>query len=251
MKNTSKLKAVICAAQRSGTTAFHSVLRNNDYFCPGEVFHPGREQEDSFFYYLKNINNLNYLDVVSKNQEVWSDYLQYLNGLANSKDIILDIKYNSWHHFNSAWHQPVHPPRLLGLLPKETVVIHIIRRNIFAQVMSGEIAQKRGQFHSNTEEDLSSMKFSVDIGKFTKKYELIEDTTNLYCDWLSEHKNVLTIYYEDLFNNNCVTPEALKILSSAGIELDNYQTKLRKPKSDYSIMVSNYDELASHYQVSA
>ena len=245
MEDSGELKAVICAAQRSGTTAFHSVLRKNNVFCPGEIFHPGRNQTDSFFYYLKNIRKLSYLDIVTNNTECWTNYLSYLEELAGEKDMVLDIKYNSWHHFNSSWHQPVHPPRLLGLLPRTTWIIHIIRRNIFAQVLSGEVAQKRGQFHNNTDEDLSSMKFAVDVERFSKKYELIEESTEKYCEWLEDRKNVMTFYYEDLFSDNCVTPEISSKLSEMGIDLTDIQTNLRKPKSDYSVMVTNYDELAS------
>lgn len=240
--NRSYLRAVICAGQRSGTTALHQVLRKNDIYCPGEVFHLSRDGEDSYLYFLQK-NNIAASDIFAHPQTIWDRYLLYLSEMSTQETMVIDIKYNSWHHFNGAWHQPLNPPILLKLLPKDCWVIHIVRDDIFAQAMSGEVAHRRGKFHSRDEADLTNMEFTVDVERFLARVKLIKATRDNYYDWLNAKKETVLIKYEELFSNNCLTDESRKKLESIGFDIKVSETNLRKPKTDFNLMVQNYSAL--------
>jgi len=238
--------AVICAGQRSGTTALHHVFRKNGLFCPGEIFHPTRRENDSFFEFLE-VENISAEQQIQNPETVWESYLEYLGKFADDRNIILDIKYNSWHHFNGAWQQPLNPPRLLKLLPPSCWIIHIVRDDVFAQVMSGVIAQQRGKFHSRDETDLTDLEFSVNPKNFQSRVRLINQTKQCYLDWLQQRKNTVLLHYEGMFSDNKLTENAQKIIARTGIELSDIETSLRKPKTDFTLMVKNYSELKEAY----
>lgn len=244
-------KAVICASQRSGTTAFHSVLRNNQIYCPGEIFHPDRDNDDAFFSFLKSEGNISYVDYMNDPRAIWDRYCEFLAIQADGKDIVLDVKYNSWHQFNGPWHQPTHQPRLLTYLNPRTWIIHIIRRSVFDQVMSGFVAQQRGKFHSSQVEDLTSLRFSVNLQSFQKRVDLILGTRKKYEEWLAPRNRVITFYYEEMFDVDKITDETHQKLVKAGLTLDSLYTDLRKPKSNYELMVTNYSELKDLHKAAA
>jgi LPS sulfotransferase NodH len=162
----SKRTGVILGTQRSGTTALGRALgAEQDIAYVGEIFHGIRGPQDEVNYqrYLTEpaANFFTFKEsLVSKfpalvypspeNQRtIWDLYTQNLFSLGEELLWVIDVKYNSLHHLNSVWQDPLDWPGLLGFLASEkTPVLHLVREDLFSQAVSTEIAVRTNRWHS-------------------------------------------------------------------------------------------------------
>ena len=137
---------IFLAQQRSGTTALQKAFESTKQIRSfGEVFQTQEsslEQESNFFYF-KAKQPPNYIIPTDENVRLYLlAYLSYLNDLSDRPFYILDIKYNSWYNFVSAWQNNFERPFQLRILMElGSPIIHIVRRNLLLQALSMEYAR--------------------------------------------------------------------------------------------------------------
>jgi len=156
---------VIAALQRSGTTALAQTLGQSatvENF--GEVFHAVRTIEDgldpaalmlrpeaNFFRYkinrLREEPGLAYPSVANQTR-LFEGFVAHLAGMSSKPVLLLDVKYNSWRHFDPVFHCPTAPPFLLHLLRScDARFIHIRRSDQEARWRSERRAIRTGRWH--------------------------------------------------------------------------------------------------------
>jgi LPS sulfotransferase NodH len=207
MENSTPL--IICANQRSGTTVLQKTLcKNNDFKNFGEVCHHLRTNDKVSFFNFRQKLILDNIDYSIPSNDIQSSicelYFKFLRSKTKAKFFIVDFKYNSWHHLNTIWNSPSQEPFLMKyILSKGFPIIHIIRRNKFAQFVSIKYATKLNKFHFYNEYNSNKENVKIDID-YKECINFIERSINdsiLFQRWLNDYNRVLTFYYEEMFND--------------------------------------------------
>ncbi len=206
---------VICAQQRSGTTVLQRTMDMSPYVKNyGEVFHtkeyyPNENYPNwnklGFFFFkerlLKKSPQLLYAN--HKNQAlIFKRYFQFLAKQAQKEYFVVDIKYNSWHHFNGVWQNNLFRPYCLELARKNNFyIIHLIRQNVFEQYLSNIYASKLEQYHftQQIEIDQSQKQIKINPRKCRQAMLTSQRNTQLFKNWFRNYSNYIEIFYEDMF----------------------------------------------------
>jgi len=214
---------VICAQQRSGTTALGKALgRTSTIETYAEIFHDksGGDPRNYFEFLKIDDSNLQYLRYPSQDNRkiLFGKYLNYLHNLGRKKHIVLDIKYNSWHNFDSIWHSPMAPPVLLDFFKSENVnIIHVQRRNLVSQYVSLAYSDASGKyFYTETDRNESdtSKSIYIDTKLLLNSLLVTQATQNLFRSFLRNYPNSLDLYYDEIYNGQRVASEATEKLRS-------------------------------------
>ncbi len=251
---------VICAQQRSGTNALRSILGQHDQINDfNEVFNDrgsGKNNtlpQSNFFRFYRNLI-LKYPDLTIPNKEnkrlIWDYFMKHLSSLSPKDFMMLDIKYNSWHHFNTTWHNPSAEPHLMNLLKRRDIqVIHLLRKNTFRQYLSGRHAVLSQKWHYQDNTEIDRIPFSIDVKQCENFLKKIQKTTELYTSWLEYYPHCLQLSYEDLFDGVELQEEA-KIALQNFLQLDSplsSQSLLKKSPIDYAELIENKEEVIEHF----
>lgn len=260
MKELSGSSLFLIAPQRTGTTVFRELLASSGKFYPfGEIFHPDKGEFYSFFSYLKKnpAAATLYLYPSKENKEALFD-LFFKDSIAKCKKkyAFYDVKQNSLHHFNTAWHYPSQPPFMLELLLKHNVpIVRIRRRNLFKQALSTIVANKTGKWHIKEGEHLDLSDLSLKIPKKRMAQTLLSmKTDNEMIDQaLKGYDRLLELEYEKMFVRNQFLDESIPSRLSQLMrdeELSYLPLKLPLSKSvrNEKSMIKNSDELIAFFQ---
>lgn len=232
---------IFCAQQRSGTTvlqtAFQATQKCKNY---GEVFHSNYSGKNKFFSFKKRLikRNINFCVPTNEvQQQLFDRYFNFLQRQSELPFHIIDIKYNSWHHFNPIWHNGVRIPHLLRLIQKKKIpIIHIIRKNALHQYISSEVAKKAKKWHyKKMDENLPKEKVQIDIQECKLSLRAVKKNIENFNNWLRNYSFSYTIYYEELFHDGKFTDKinniAREVTDDTIIKLGNPPLKkgIKKP----------------------
>ena len=212
---------VVCAKQRSGTTALQKTLEKTGLFRNyGEIFHDDHQSyEYNYFNFLAS--NATMRDFIAYPNDsnmniIFETYLSYLNNSHSQRYTLLDIKYTSWHHFNYIWHEPLERPVLMRLLAEcNTQFIHLVRNNLFACYLSSKYAQKVNKYHyerQNTESFPMPEQFIVNVEEARYHMNLLRSHQILFRDWLSSYPKTIELGYEEVFDQDGLSQNVDRIL---------------------------------------
>lgn len=248
----------LCAQQRSGTTLIQKALQASN-LCKnyGEVFHDKYlhfNKEHSFFNYKKKLlsNNIKLCFPSVENQKfIFNKYTNFLKNEAGLPFHIIDIKYNSWHHFNPIWHNFETPPQLLSFVRKRTFkVIHIIRKNLLHQYISSIVSKETGLFHfkENAENSYENNKFEINLEHCKRTIRSVERNIDTYKRYFSNYPFYKEIYYEDLIVDNKFSNTINSIVAkfTDGHLTDLGSPILKKGIQDPFALIKNIDELVNN-----
>lgn len=229
---------VIVAPPRSGTTALGLALGSSEQLRHyGEIFHQVRAPQEarrakqlyvqigaSFFNYreARYARDAGIAFPSAENQrEIFDGYLEFLHARAGRPIAGLDIKYNSWHHFNGVWQYALARPALADFLNDVgAVYLHLTRADALAQVCSLYIAVKRDVWHRRRTA-AGDKPEPVTISPAWAR-QMIERTTaqrELFRKWLTPSKRYMEWNYEQLFERD----------SLSGAMLDRLENLLERP----------------------
>jgi len=255
MENEKKSKAIIlCAQQRSGTTLLQAALQKDEKSKNyGEVFHNNYQyapNQFSFFHFRKDliVKNDNLCIPTKENQQlIFNQYFSYLQSNSNLDFHIIDIKYNSWHHFNPIWHNIEEMPYLLRLIKQmELPVIHIVRKNLLNQYISLRGAISTGKFHFGKNQNIKSPpKIKIDPRHCLMNMKIVDKNTNKYRGWLEDFPLKSEIFYEDMVIDDKFSDNLNSIIAKV---TENKIEKLGDPPLKKRIrdpleLIQNKDEL--------
>lgn len=251
---------VIVASQRSGTTALGLALSQDRALHHwGEIFHDaagGRERTASLHlqtaanYFRFRQRQLRAQPLLAApdpqhQHELFVRYLEFLRKRSRKPMLSLDIKYNSWHHFDDVWRAPLAAPALLGYLREAgAAFLHIRRRDLLAQACSLYLADHSGRFHS--ERRPGRRKAVVVPPEWARSaIELSRRHTRLFQQWLKPGGSYLEWDYEDLFDGQQVSVALSRKLGSLlQRPLQAGAVPLKKLSTNLAAEVANYRELS-------
>ncbi|MGA0531692.1 hypothetical protein [Hansschlegelia sp. KR7-227] len=220
--------AVITANQRSGTTAIGRLLgAQPNVRYAGEIFHNVRGPHDdpdykrfltvpeaNFFTFkqrfVERFPGLVHPTAVNQHA-IWKAYCEHLGSLGPATLWVIDVKYNSWHHLDPVWRNPLIRPGLMELLSRQKApILHILREDVFAQAVSAERANNLGRWHRQTGEGAgaSAGPTRLDPAKLRRLMQLSTQLTRHYEGLLSYYGTTRTIHYESAFKDQDLTAAA-------------------------------------------
>jgi LPS sulfotransferase NodH len=206
MTESKKYPLVLVCNQRSGSTALHSALQHGGGVdAYGEIFHPeGNRTKCNFYKYLseKNLSGSFPITTSTEAKSIADDFVKYCVESSDREYCLLDIKYNMWHVLQGPWLNLYEPPQLLASLNQQGAkYLHLIRKNLFLQYLSGVYAAKAKKWHYYNSEEDSAVSFVIDIPSCERNLEAISQNIELFERHLPRNKT-LTFYYEDLFESD-------------------------------------------------
>lgn len=217
-KPSDRVRVVILAQGRTGSTLLESLLDSTGHFCTnGELLN-------------------------SKTCEIFFP-AQYINGLSkkdSDKNFIFHVKT---YQLTRDRKKPVDPVSFMEKLYNEGFkVIYLKRTNIIKHSLSNVVAEHRGYYHkfNDKKEDLQ---VSIDCSSFAENVLERVQFSQEEATVLSNIKYYEVEYEEDLENADLHQKTINKILDYLSLERKNATTKHRKintlPMKD---LISNYDE---------
>jgi hypothetical protein len=260
---------IVLGQQRSGTTALRSTLAQGTQVHDfNEVFHEDRGDERFNYFNFKQREVSESPDLVYpsvENQEtLWSRYADLLRSSTDRPLVMIDVKYNGWHHFDPVYHLPWARPRLMQWLFRDAVrILHVTRRNLFAQACSERIATARGAWHAAVDEQsgerLSQIGLTVkpmasdepvalDPRALEATMVWSEKTRDLFREWCSDYPHYAEVEYETLFDDGRLSRRTYDVMHGlTGVDLDEQKpVLLKKVTKDLRREIANVDEVRNH-----
>jgi hypothetical protein len=248
---------ILVAKQRSGTHAMTRLLGSSpDVRNLGEVFFAfAKMLPGTYFEYrqimIRRMPRLAFPSIEHQ-AELWEGYCAMLEAQHSEAHLLLDVKYNSWHHFNAIWQNPSDPPEMVRLVRKRGLpVLHLIRRNKFSQACSEHIALVRKVW------DSSQNRASAAQGPIVIPPKLLQTQMNkskaeteLFRQHFAGYEHYAELVYEDMFEHNRLSADAQRTVESltgqAGLG-EGLETPLRKVITNLRETVGNADELVEYF----
>lgn len=265
---------IILANARSGTLALGAgVERMFDTKWAGEIFH--ENQADPSFDFddehdpdqpLSMLPHLNYFnfrhDQLKKNSELcypseknqntlFDMYISHVNKFIKKPAVILDIKYSSWHHFNSYWMMPGHRPALSNFVQNSGFeVVHVLRQNLFSQYCSMIIALQSGVWHLRENESHPTKKIEIDLDDCSSRLTALDLASKWYQSIFADYAHCHTINYEQIFEGNSLSQGVVDTFSHVLEQEPTGEnvTSIRKTSPPLRDVVKNRDDVLKHFQ---
>lgn len=239
--------------QRSGTQLLMNLLKgHHELSATGEVFHEvWKEKENGFYRFIVehfDNNLIEFVNAKSNPSLLLDEYFSYVLQKSFSKNVLVDVKYNSLHHIDPFWNDILSEPYLLRVIrERELKVVHLIRDNYLANYASSLLARKNFNWsafeskrqHTTIEIDTSTL--VNEISKREREIEYIQDFFKL-----SSHYT--EIRYEDILDNegsfNVDTQE--KIMSFLGLSGSHFNKKPQTTKAARSLheLIDNFNDVS-------
>jgi LPS sulfotransferase NodH len=249
---------LILSQQRSGTTALRRTLAQGSYVQDfGEVFHAqqGDNPHNYFNFKGRRVTEDRQLVLPSADHQaqLWNEYLDYLRRAKEKPFTTLDVKYNSWHHFDPVWHLSDEAPGLVSLVRKDQCpVIHVVRHNVFAQACSAMLAQRRGVFHLEVDGGTTPPSERIGLNPVTlaRMMKVSIRYTGRFRELFADHNPYVEVEYESLFEGPYLSSRAYAVLREAtGQDIDEgIDVPLARTTPNLADLLSNGDELREYFQ---
>ena len=200
---------VLLARARSGTHPLRSVLGSHpEIFSTPEIFHNDPEIEDdvelahrvNFFQFLER-DPPAYVGRSSssaRQAEVFLAYLSYLRELSPKRFVLVDVKYNSTHHFEGPWRTVSAPPAFFHLTRSHRLrVLHLTRKNYLRYYLSLTQAQREQAWF--TEAPATDAPMEVDIPGLLSAMWDCQAESEAVEGALAGYDHCLSVEYDDVF----------------------------------------------------
>jgi len=254
----------LIARPRSGTTALRDMLLQapSAAILP-EIFHNDYLDNENFFfnYYLKQISKDIKLALPSaeNREKLLLDYLEFLvrrysKGKHKKKVLSLTVNYNSLHCLNTYWQNTYDVPYLIQLIENlDFKVIHLVRENILAALISEERARQSGLWHLRKDGPNDTRPQKIRINTATLENELNERQREIRMldEFLVRRMpdRRLMVTYESLFPANANLPsaevlESIRLFTGIDEVLAPATRFLRTAAKSFSESVENFDDVA-------
>jgi LPS sulfotransferase NodH len=248
---------VVCGQQRSGTTALDRAFAKTGLVTDfSEVFHTKpaeKEKESNYFYFIENIEN----NSVENNSELFKttgmqralarNYLRYLENLSAADYYLIDVKYNSWHYFNSSQHNSLFMEMLQEM---KVPIINIVRLNLFQQYFSLIYAVASGKWHYREGAAAAeiSNKLVINPIECEDSMRRSKQTIALFRGLLEGYGKSIELVYEDMFDGCNISSKYLhKINQIIGLDIQSLTAPFQKTPVNISENIANKKELLQHF----
>lgn len=196
---------VVLAQQRSGTTAFERTLSLGEKVHSfEEVFHDVRmaNYANYFNFREKMIKGNSRLSFNRSEHQLalWRGYVNFLRQETAKPFFMIDVKYNSWHHFNNVWYNTGSKPDMVDLVKSgRAKVVHIVRRDLFAQACSAVVAERRQKFHFKTAPKDQPADLVINPRGLLDRMQRSNAQTQLFRRFFADYEHCCELVYEEMF----------------------------------------------------
>jgi len=204
--------------------------------------------------------NLTAVDLYQMPFEILDDYIEFLKQYHSSDRIALTTKSNQLYALpETAYVHPNRPLLVRYAFKRQLRVVSLIRRNLFKQALSGQIASNSECFHESVETAIRRSKRSkketlieieFDILKAQRQMENSESVQSLVRHWFVGYPEFVELAYEDIFDEN---DGGLKPIGIEKIE-DAFQVHITDRELGYIKLskkgghrIKNLDEVVEHF----
>ncbi len=244
---------ILLARQRSGTGVLNSVINAHpEISCVGELFHPNEisHKNNYFNFLLQKIRIDPTRALPGANETNYQEFMAHIKSLAYKKNIFIDVKYSSTHHFNDYWHSTFDMPKFLQLCKKDQrKILHLKRRNYLKTYISGRLAEQNKIWHT---QEKSAIKITSLILNETSLLNYLRSTTrqvNNFDGYLRKYAHVLELEYEELFQENGLLSIQIaeKIADFLEVERKPFETVsptlIKQTSNNLAAVIENIDEI--------
>ena len=250
---------LVTGHQRTGTSAFRDVLRQvRDFADCGEICSPLRaksQSDESFFTFLRDGRANGGRHAGYTDGECWEAleaYLAYLEARHPRQTIVLDVKYDFLHNFNSAsWLFTTRPLLFEFAKKKGLPVLHFTRQNLLEAYCSLEYGRVTGKWHYGVGDTPSPRStFRVEPAVCLSWLVAARDARELVRGWLGDERSSLELDFEQLFQHDRIRPvyaEQLEKFLNATM-LGEIEASFRRTPVSYRGAVENLDEVAEQLE---
>ena len=164
---------LMAARQRSGTNPLREVLNGHpEIFCTPEIFHASPtsgaylEVETNFFEFVERHpqGTVRRSQSDGVQEQIFVDYLEFLRGFTDKRYLLLDVKFNSMHHFDGPWRAVCDPPKMLDLMVKHKMRrLHLTRRNYLRYYLSWRKAHISNAWTAERSDAVIDPQIDVDL----------------------------------------------------------------------------------------
>jgi hypothetical protein len=247
---------IVTGHQRTGTTAFRETVgRLRDFADCGEICTPLRarqQSEESFFTFLGLQTSNETRGAGYTDGECWQameHYVDYLGARHPRKTVLLDVKYDFLHNFNStSWLFTAQPLLLEFARRKGYPVLHFTRANLLQVYCSVRYGRATGKWHYRDGETApEETTIRVEPDACLAWLLAARAAVELVRGWLRDHPNGIELRYEDLFDDGRIaTGYAARLgdLLNTSLHTDMAVSFTRTPVR-YAHAVENLDDVAT------
>ena len=231
----------ICSRQRSGTNALSNILSLNGVKTYFEPFLMIWHMDYSFDRFLEK-NCVSAKFFVYNPTNVLLDYLDWLFELAGGQRFSVDVKFNQMHLFDGFSYVQGNRPGLLRVIQKQKFpIIHLIRRNAFAQFLSRQMQFITKVHHlEKGVEQPSPEPFNLDIEKCKAHIATAELESSRFKAWNEGYGMYMQLIYEECFQNNQLTRgSGDKLKNRFGVNIEEFGSEYVKFYYDFNELILN------------
>lgn len=242
----------IIATQRSGSNYLRSLLTSTGMFYDfNEILDPyweGNLKNTYFYFREQEIKKHPEVSIPYPHnvEKLFKDYLAYLEKLQPEHPYhLLDVKYNSLHHFNEIWDGDW--PFLFNLINRNQIpFIHLVRNNVYEVYQSLIIADFNKVYTVEKNKSCNLKSISIDLDDMLFHIKLLEYKIDYIRNICKQMPLAMEINYEELVKEKNGIPENIKTEFSkvTGIYLkNNISSPLKKMITKPKELIENYDEV--------
>jgi len=262
---------ILLAAPRTGTTALgDAVTRAFAAGWPQEIFNEAYADGDidyraaSEIKYRTNFFNFRrdlFADDANRSfpstdnlQFIFDSYLTYISSVFDDRNILLDIKYTSWHHLNGFWNYIGSEPELLKIVRgREIPIVHLTRQNLFSQYCSSVVAQKTGIWATQDMPSVSSN--NSDVGKIVinpaqcaAMMARVAGNRDLFENWLRGY-DIQNLVYEEMLTGSGFSSRVGEVFARAfaAQPIEAPTTMYRKVTPPLRDVIANREEVLAYF----
>jgi hypothetical protein len=221
----------VIARQRSGTNFLRSLIANSSNFTNlSEVFDINARKANENFFRFRELENWSY-----KPMREAADCVQELSRFFESLEArhpnhLIDIKYNQTMVCIPTYISPTSLlPVFQALQKRKYCLVHLVRENVCASIVSGMVANVSGTFHVPRTQDGPAPKVQInlvpeqlisEIGRREREIELFDHL----CRWMGNH---VRVRYEDI--STASAPDLTRLLQNIAKRGGGSVTQLGQP----------------------
>jgi len=237
---------------RSGSTVFADYLASHPSILTfGEIL-----GEDSYYSYFQWLSR-HYLWFWPLRPTMMArEFYRFCAHLVRKhpeRRCLFDIKIESLHLIEGNWRLPGPDFAFLhNLRATNTPVILLTRKDLIARYISGQVAERRGSYHSYQTSTIKPAPFKVDLETIQAQVTQINATYTYIRRFFADHPCFVELAYEDLFTSDGTSfARDLGTRMAALLKVPNqfdHSPKLKKISSTkgYYDMLLNYTEVETY-----
>ena len=211
MTSTKQL-VVLLSRQRSGTNALRSVLESHPKIhCFGEVMSytdSSLSPAEHFLSFAKEQCGNRY-DDPNNHSAIFEEFVEGLHGLHDKEITLIDVKYNSSHHFSARYAEHQERPLFNWIQEHNIPLIRLRRDNYLKVLLSDQVARLRDQWHdfSDATEGVNKPKVtnavmpdpSGDMTKLLRRIKHWQLEDNIIDVLFAEYYRCCPVTYAEMF----------------------------------------------------